>query len=770
MVRLTAILLLCALGIGGILTHAVPLPARLSEAPSTTVLFRDGSAAHVFVAPDGRVRVPVALERVDPRFVRALLALEDKRFGAHPGIDPLALARATWTNFRAGRRVSGASTLTMQLVRVLEPRPRTLFSKGVEALRAMQLETRLAKSDILAAYLQFAPYGKNVEGIESAALAYFGHSALHLSAAEIATLLAVPQAPARRFPRPQNAQGLRRGRADVARRLAVAGIFTAAEVAEVEATALPTGLHPFPRHAPHVAFDLRKRPTPRVETFLDPGLQRLAERTLHAQRDWAHNNGIYNAGILLVEHATGEVRAAVGNFDFWDAAHAGQMSSLSAPRSPGSALKPFLYAWAIEKGIANPAQRVPDLPIQFSDYSPHNFDGEFRGLVTLEEALSLSLNVPFVHLLREVGVEPFLNVLRRMGAHSLNRAPGHYGLSAAVGGVEITPTELASAYATLAQGGVYQPLRWTKAETPLKPVRIFSRGAAFLARQTLALRDRPDFPERRDQARDSPFISWKTGTSFGFRDAWAAGSTRTHTAVIWMGNLNARGANALTGASAAAPVLFDLLEAVEARHAQGLPSPEHPPADLTPVEVCAFSGHIPTPACPQRATTLALRRAVPTKPCPFHVRVEVDTETRRAVTPLCRHGRKTELLTFASWPTALRRFGKAEWLPLDAPPPLAEDCEPPHHANAKLAIVSPPEGKSALLMPGIAPENQRLPLEADSTSREQLSWFVDGRFLGTLPANETLWWTPALGHHEVVVTSADGRSARRPLDVALRPN
>ncbi len=429
------------------LAWAVPLPERLSAPPSVAIEFRDGETAHVFIAPDGRWRPEVRLGEVDPAYVRALLRLEDRRFFWHPGFDPAAILRAAAGNLAAGRRISGASTITMQLVRVLEPRPRTLLSKAIEALRAVQLELRLPKRRILAAYLQFVPYGGNVEGIEAASLAYFGHRPTALAAAEATTLLAVPQDPNRRAPGPGHEARLRAARDEVARRLAALGALprsggpgaTDAQIlAEIAATPVPPGLRPFPRRAPHAAAWLRMLfpVETRIRTTLDAGAQRIADRVIEGAAPELRVQGIWNGAAVVVDHAAGEVRALVGNLDFWDSDHGGQVAAFAAPRSPGSTLKPFLYAMAIERGIAGPRTLVPDVPSSYGGWSPRNFDGRFDGLVALDDALSRSLNVPFVALLREVGVEPFLGALRGMGARSLDPRPGHYGLSAIVGGVD----------------------------------------------------------------------------------------------------------------------------------------------------------------------------------------------------------------------------------------------------------------------------------------------------------------------------------------------
>lgn len=770
--------LLVALG-GWAAAWAVPLPERLAAEHSTVVEYRDGSFAHVFLSPDDKWRVPIDLDELDPAYVDALLALEDERFRWHPGVDPIAVARALGTNLLSGRRVSGASTITMQLVRVLEPRPRTYGSKLVEALRALQLELRLSKREILTAYLQLVPYGRNVEGVESASLAYFGHRATALSAAEIATLLAVPQNPNRRYPTEGNVERLRIARDGIAARLAAVGALPAGAgdvrvsgeeiLRVVRETVPPAEMRTFPRSAPHAAVWLRGQRRPgetRVRTTLDRGMQSLAERTLRAAAVESARKGIHNASAVIVDHRTGDVVALVGNFDFWDGEHGGQISGFAVPRSPGSALKPFLYAMAVEKGIAGPHHLVLDVPVTYGSYSPKNYDGTFNGLVTLEDALSRSLNLPFVNLLQEIGIEPFLGSLRGMGVASLVPDPGFYGLSAVVGGIELTPLEIAALYSTLAADGEYRPLRWRRDEPESEPSRVFSEGATYLTQRALAIKDRPDFPSRRRFRGMPAEIHWKTGTSFGNRDAWAAGSGPAYTAVVWMGNFDNTATSELVGSEAAGPVLFDLLEGVADRARLALR--DRTPRDLMSVEVCAYSGHLPTRACTDRLSALARRTAVPTRTCPYHVAVDVDVKTGQALSPTCRGGRAWETRTFTVWPATVRRWLKDQHRRLPEPPVYAPGCEPGGARVAPL-IVSPADGQVAMLIEGVNPADQEVPFEAESAAPEaRLSWFVNGELVGTVRADERLWWIPTPGSHEILVADESGQSSKRRFEVRHR--
>jgi penicillin-binding protein 1C len=745
----------------------LPLPEGYFAPGSTMVEFKDGSAAHVFLSPDEKWRVEVSLSEVDPDYLAALVRLEDKRFYDHGGVDPIAIVRAAGLNLWRRRVVSGASTLTMQLVRVREPRRRSLGSKVIEAFRALQIEARYDKQEILERYLQYTPYGRNIEGIEAASLAYFGHRAGALSPDEIAVLLAVPQNPNRRYPDPKNLDRLKLARDDIGARLCGWGIFGADAVtalAAIQGATVPGRLVAFPRHAPHAAVWLRRKHPEqrRLRTTLDRGAQTFAERTVKATRAENERLGIHNAAAVIADHHTGEIRALVGNFDFYAGGEGGQLVAFDQPRSPGSALKPFIYGLGIDSGKYLPEYLVLDTPVHFGGYSPENYDGRFQGLVELESALSQSLNVPFVLALEAIGVERFVSDLRVWGLDHLVDDPGYYGLSAAIGSLEVTPLEMAGLYAMLAEGGRFRELIVEPTAPGKKRFEIqgLSEGATYLTRRALRLRDRPDFPARRRYSGAAPSIHWKTGTSYGHRDAWAAGSGAVHTAVVWLGNLDHSPSAHLVGADAAGPILFDLIEGLERDRK---PVSEVRPASLKEIDVCAYSGRIAGSACPRTKRALALRTVVPTAPCPYHAIVDVERQSGLALSPSCREGHRYDSKSFLVWPASLRRYLSAEHRQLPSPPALAPGCG---EAIAKCgpSILTPAPHQTALLMADVGAESQEIPLSAES-SAGKLSWFVDGEFLGTVPAEDRVWWRPRIGRHEIVVSDESGQSARRVLQV-----
>ncbi len=759
------------------------LPKRLDYRESVVVAYEDGRSAHVFLSEDDKWRIKPSLDDIDPVYLDALIRFEDKRFYQHFGVDPVAILRAMFLNLTMGRRISGASTITMQLVRVLEPRPRTLKSKCIEAYRATQIELYLSKKEILEAYLTYVPFGRNIEGIEAASLSYFSHSAKHLSHVEIATLLAVPQNPNLRYPKNQNKKRLEDARNHIADWLLEEGALihpsllfdeskenTGVQVSDINLDAqrakelhqqvlaadVPTRLYPFPKEIPHLAFWLKaKEPkTLFFPTTIQRGTQQMVERILASHQRSAGIHGIKNASIVVVENESADVRAMIGNFNFGKKDGA-QLPGFNIARSTGSLLKPFIVAGAIDSGIVLPQTLTLDIPTHYGTYSPRNYDQNFRGLVSVEVALARSLNIPFVRMLNKMGPDTLIGMLRGLGTKNLVSKPGYYGLSAAIGSVEISPFEVANLYAALSENSTREIRVLANQKHIDHGPEFMSSASKWLVRKMLRTNDKPGFNRRRMNPNATP-IFWKTGTSYGFRDAWAAGGNASYTAVVWMGNFDNSGNAALLGSKRSGPVLFDVLETLTVEGDQSDPQPD----ELSEFEVCSYSGHPPNPSCPHREIVLAPRSRVLTKKCPYHVRVDIDKQTGRSLTPSCRLDRDYEPKVFLSWPASVRRYLSDRHRFSPRVPLLSDDC-PPTDATRPPQITSP-RLQSINLIPGVPAKDQELPLEAESEiAGMKLSWFVDGQFIGSAGAQERLWWTPSVGKHEVLVMDNAGQASRR---------
>lgn len=547
-----------------ILDVVAPPPLAKVGAVSPLVVDRNGEWLHAFSTDEGRWRFAADLDEIDPVFIERLIAIEDKRFFTHPGVDPIAIVRAAATSAKAGRIVSGASTITMQSARLLEPRPRHIGSKVIEMARATQLERRLSKREILELYLTLAPYGGNLEGVRAASLSYFDKEPVRLNDAEQALLIALPQAPEARRPdrRPDNAVA---ARAEILRKLAAIGALTEMRAAEAITAPAPAARTTFARLAYHAAAGLgadRKI----IRTSLDAPMQSRAE-ALVARHALTLDDGA-TAALLVIDNATNEVRASVGSSGL-DVA-GGWMDLTAATRSPGSTLKPFIYALAFDDGRLAPATILDDMPRMFGDYSPENFDRSFRGEVRAKEALQHSLNLPAVAALSAVGVDRFLAAVGAAGVEIKTRksADAEPGLAVALGGAGVTGRDLGRLYAGLANGGVAQPLIWEDEKNQHGAYRLFSATAARRINTILA--DSPSLAGRAPAilSKGAARVAFKTGTSYGFRDAWAAGHNGNsddpgHTVIAWVGRADGAPRPGQTGRKTAAPLLFDAFDVIE---------------------------------------------------------------------------------------------------------------------------------------------------------------------------------------------------------------
>ena len=546
-----------------------PPPLEKARAVSAIVVDNDRQWLHAFAGDEGRWRFAASFEEIDPSFIDKLIAIEDKRFFHHPGIDPAAILRAAIDWARTGQIRSGASTITMQTARLLEPRPRTLPSKAIEMLRALQIERRLTKKEILEIYLTLAPYGGNIEGVRAASRLYFGKDPVALNDAEQALLIALPQAPEARRPdrRPVAATAARQEILEKLVRLERLNADRADEAAQVP---VPAARQPMPQLAYHTAHRLANYTWPGfTQTTIDLAMQERASAALRAHLDGVRDGA--SGAVLIVENETGAVRAAVGSSGL--DAPGGWINLNFAVRSPGSTLKPFIYAQAFEDGRVGPGTLIDDMPRSFGGYTPENFDRTFRGEVRVATALQHSLNIPAVAALELVGAERFANKLKNAGIalRTPRKAEKGAGLALALGGTGVRGVDLATLYLALANHGEMTPVKWTHAELAgdEKTYRFMSEDNA--RRVSAILRASPSLAGRAPSVlseRASP-IAFKTGTSYGYRDAWSAGHGAGHTIVVWIGRADGGSRPGQTGRKAAAPLLFSLFDLVQETYRDG---------------------------------------------------------------------------------------------------------------------------------------------------------------------------------------------------------
>jgi penicillin-binding protein 1C len=557
-VAAAATLLLAATATAVYFTLPAPSLDRRRDA-SVLVLASDGSILRGFLSADGKWRLPVEPEKVDPLYRRMLIAAEDARFAWHPGVDPLAALRASAQLALSGHIVSGASTLTMQVARLLEFHPRSLPAKLGEMARAVALERVLGKDKVLGLHLSLAPFGGNLEGVRAASLAYFGKEPAHLSAAECALLVAIPRAPERRRP-DRHPEAARAGRDRVLSRMAEAGVISPAALAEARAEEVPRVRLAMPFRAPHLARDLRNEDpaAPVHRTTIDPLLQQRVEGML--KRELLALDAEASIAAMIVDNRDRRVLAHVGSADFKAVARRGTVDMARAVRSPGSALKPFIYAMAFDRLIIHPETVLEDRPRHFGDYSPSDFDGRFQGDVSARQALQYSLNLPAVAVLNRLGSARFAAALAAAGVRlHLPEPTAEPGLALALGGAGITLTDMIKLYAALSNGGEVAPLRYRPDDPRGRGTPIFGPLGAWYVNDILAEAPPPPgvLPAETRRGRR---LAFKTGTSYGFRDFWAVGYDPEVTIGVWVGRPDGTPMPGHSGRLTAAPILFKIAD------------------------------------------------------------------------------------------------------------------------------------------------------------------------------------------------------------------
>jgi penicillin-binding protein 1C len=529
-----------------------PLPLAQAQQVSTSVVDRNGKLLRAYATADGRWRLPVdARTGVDPGYLKLLLAYEDRRFRSHAGVDPLALGRAALQLLTRGHIVSGGSTITMQLARLMEPRrERSVSTKLRQMVRALQIERQLSKDQILDLYLALAPFGGNLEGVRAASIGYFGKEPKRLSLAEQAVLVALPQSPeTRRLDRHPETARIARNR--VLDRMVEQGVVSPDDAAQAKAIAVPRLRKPMPILAPHSADQavVNVKDTPVIALTLDSSLQKVLE-ALARDRALALGPDI-SVAIVAVDNESGDVLAHVGSPDYFDERRAGQVDMTRAVRSPGSTLKPFIYGLAFEDGFVHPESLIDDRPVRFGSYAPENFDMSFQGTVPVRKALQLSLNVPAIELLDRVGASRLSSRLKQAGANLVLPKDEVPGLAMGLGGVGLTLQDLVQLYSGIARLGSVKPLReivWR--DDVREPLRLMDQVAAWQVGNVL---NGTPPPENAAHNR----IAFKTGTSYGYRDAWSVGFDGRFTIGVWVGRPDGAPVPGLVGRTAAAPILFD---------------------------------------------------------------------------------------------------------------------------------------------------------------------------------------------------------------------
>jgi len=748
-----------------VLPRILPKSPILAHVPSSVAVYDNQQhLLRLSLASDEQYRLLLPLTSVSPEFSESVSLYEDRWFRWHPGFNPWSLARAAFST-ATGQRRMGGSTITMQVARRLyRLDTRTIPGKLMQILRAIQLELLYTKDEILGAYVNLSPYGGNVEGVAAASLIYFGKRADKLTLVEALTLAVIPQNPLHRNPAQPELMWARD-------RLFALWCKRHPEAKrDAELFKLPAqifGKTTLPFQAPHLVTALlaEHRTEKELVTTLDLRMQRLLERHVRAYVERQKRVGVTNAAALLLDTRDMGVKAAVGSADFFSDAIAGQVNALTAKRSPGSSLKPFIYALAIDQGLIHPLTVLKDSTQSFGAYTPENFDGRFIGPLTATEALNRSRNLPAVALAAGLDNPSLYDFLRAAGVSQL--APEqHYGLALVLGGGEVTMEELVRMYAMLANGGELKPLRTLADEKPAAGDRLISEEAAFLVFDMLRQNPRPDMAVSSGIPASLP-IHWKTGTSNGFRDAWTVGVFGPYVLAVWLGNFDNSANPALIGIQMAAPLFFELVDSINTVQ-PGLHTLLTPPPDITRVEVCAASGDLPNADCPQRAETWFIPGKSPIRVSTLHRKLVIDNATGMIACPPYKPGH-THTEVFEFWPSDMLAIFRQSGLPRRVPPAHSPRCaNASDNSGPPPQITSPLRGVTYTLRLSKADE-QTLQLQATvDASASDVYWFAGEQYLGNAPRGHTLPWQPANpGHYVLRAVDDAGRSDSRDVTISI---
>lgn len=605
-----------------------PRPSLAEIIPSSTaVLDREGRLLRLTLAPDQQYRLWTPLEEIPPELVKALLLHEDRHFYLHLGTNPIALMRAAGRTYTGGAR-QGGSTLTMQLARLLyDLDTRSVGGKLEQMTRALALELKYSKHDLLEAHLNLMPYGGNIQGVGAASRIYFGKRPADLQLIEALTLVVIPQSPALRDPARGESPSLRAARHRLFARWTERHPESTDQTGLVNLGLRYASPRALPFQAPHFTNRMLPSSSAVIETTLDLQQQRLLERVLqHFIRENEHL-GIRNAAALLVDYREMNIRAAIGSARFFDTSIDGQVNGTTAKRSPGSALKPFVYALAMDQGLIHPLTVLKDSPASFGAFSPENFDGRFAGPITATDALARSRNVPAMALSARLKQPDFYHFLHTAGISRM-ASEQHYGLSLTLGGGEVTMEELVTLYAMLANRGELKPLRAYRGNSPDTAYpTLLSQEASFMTLEMLKENPRPDDSTVRPRGRLP--VAWKTGTSWGFRDAWSVGIFGPYVLAVWVGNFDGSSNPSFVGVQTAAPLFFRMVDALQVADPGMPPYIVQQPPRLARVEVCADSGELPNADCPRTVTTWFIPGRSPIRVSDVHRRVWIDIRTDR---------------------------------------------------------------------------------------------------------------------------------------------
>lgn len=737
-------------------------PPKTDVEYSTLITDSEGKLLHAFLTKDDKWRMYVELKEINPILRKAVLQKEDKYFYYHFGVNPLAIARAAFRNLTSGKRTSGASTITMQVVRMLYPNQRTYLNKVVEIARAMQLELRFSKDEILQMYLNLVPYGSNIEGIKSASYLYFQKSPDRLSLAEVTTLAIIPNRPTSLRLGTRNPLVVQE-RNKWLRRFESAKVFDKQQIEDAIREPLNAVRHEAPKLAPHLSLRLKKENPniPIIRASINRGVQTRTEQIVQNYVNRLRAMNIHNAAVLVLNNETMQIEAYVGSADFKNAIDGGQVDGVQAVRSPGSALKPLLYATAFDKGIITPKNMVNDVPTNFNGFEPDNFDRRFNGKVSVEFALANSLNIPAVKVLRDLGKGALIEQLKKADFQTVKRQEKDLGLSIVLGGCGVTLEEMTRLYSAFANGGQLQnPTLTHTRNSPLSigegsGERLISPEATYLTTEILAQIKRPDLPNNFDYSYHLPKIAWKTGTSFGKRDAWSIGYNKKYTIGVWVGNFSGEGVPELSGAEIATPLLFQVFNMVDYN------SSVHwftQPKGIKRRAVCAETGDLPNEFCSNKILDYNITSVSHTRKCTHLKNVYVNLSESMSYCTVCLPVDGYKQKIYNNLAPELIAFYESKQIAYDKIPPHNPNCTRIFRTASNSPVIVSPNDGSEYFIDKNEPQQMQLSCQVGNDVKE-VYWYVDNQLITKSVATKPVFFTPKAGRQKISCTDDKGRNS-----------
>jgi penicillin-binding protein 1C len=784
MLRKTKIRIAIVLAIIVLVWYYFALPGRLFNDPYSTVLEDyQGKLLSASIADDGQWRFPKN-DSVPERFIQALLAFEDKRFYSHWGIDVRAMGRALRQNIGQGRVVSGGSTVTMQVIRLSRKgRPRNVFQKLIELVLASRLELRYNKAQILSLYASHAPFGGNVVGLEAACWRYFGRDSEELSWGEAALLAVLPNSPSLMHLN-KNREKLKAKRNWLLDKLRDSGKIDDVTCSLAKDEPIPEAPLPLPRYASHLLTRSigEGHKQERIASTIQLPLQIRIERIVDEHHQYLKGNQIFNAAVIVLDVNSGNVLAYVGNTQAKKNYHSNDVDIITAPRSTGSILKPFLYAAMLDQGKILPQTLLPDVPTLISGFAPKNFTREYDGAVPADKALIRSLNVPAVHMLRQYRYEKFHSLLGQIGITTLTNPPDHYGLSMILGGAEGTLWDISSVYASMARtlnryfehpgknkynrkdfhSAIFrQSDSLTYTQTPdLESNSFLSASSIYQTFDALKEVYRPGEETGWQYFNSSKKIAWKTGTSFGLRDGWAVGVTPEYVVGVWVGNADGEGRPGLTGTEVAAPLMFDVFSQLP-----GQQWFQRPKQEMERIKVCAKSGQRNTDLCVDTDSVWVSRAGLESQACQYHKKIHLSPDRRYRVNGNCE---SVDRMIGANWfvlPPIQEFYYRLKNVSYKPLPLFRKDCQATS-ALLAMELIYPKPGSRIFLPRELDGKRNTVVFElAHRNPGASVFWHMDGNFVGMTQKSHHLAFQPSKGRHILTVVDESGESLEREFEV-----